>query len=147
MKTDFRVLLLLACKWMPYIECAEHRDRPRSCTQLGSTPPRTWVRDNNELGRGAFGIVWREECAGSPSVRAVKVISKQHPRLTPTRWTQEIATFTALKGVSSHSSMYIIPTTYYSYGSTLGTSSSFWNHSKMSTSSLLLWSSFSTATL
>jgi hypothetical protein len=52
-----------------------------------------------------------------------------------------------LKEVSSHSSMYIIPTTYCSYDSTLGTSSSFWNHSKMRTSSLLLWSSFSTATL
>ena len=116
---------------------AEH-DWLRSCAK--------WVRDNKELGRGEFGVVWRETCIVNHTVRAVKVISKHDPRLSPERRDREIKNFTTLREVYSHSLKHIIPLIII-HNSTLSTSSSFWNHSEMSTLFLLRWSGFSTGTL
>ncbi|KAF8242812.1 kinase-like protein [Wilcoxina mikolae CBS 423.85] len=59
-------------------------------------PSDRWVRDKRELGRGGFGIVWREKIAANNAVRAVKIISKRDPRLSPERWKREVANFAAL---------------------------------------------------
>jgi hypothetical protein len=59
-----------------------------------------WNRDSKELGRGGFGIVWRETCVETNAVRAVKVILKQDPRLSGKKlWEREIQNFIILKEV------------------------------------------------
>jgi hypothetical protein len=61
---------------------------------------KTWIRDRKELGHGGFGVVWRETCVETNAVRAVKVIFKQDPRLSPKKlWEREIQNFIILKKV------------------------------------------------
>ena len=60
----------------------------------------TWIRDSKELGRGGFGVVWRETCVETNAVRAVKDILKQDPRLSAKKlWEREIQNFIILKKV------------------------------------------------